>query len=179
MARIPFTQKHRILREVYRHYIDFRDFCSREGKYFIEYGPITISLVDLQYGVSSLSNRKLEAFYYNVIRDMKQKDVAAIMDITTVSVGQYVEQAMLQLSERYFAEVTDEEIEAYIKIIPEDEEDYGIELTPEELAEERKRYLAGFDPGEIVEDQLIRVESGAYEAAFEDEANDERSDDAN
>jgi hypothetical protein len=30
--------------------------------------------------------------------------VAEIMEITTVSVGQYVEQAMLQLSEEYFAE---------------------------------------------------------------------------
>lgn len=113
MAPIPFEQKQRILREIYRHYVDFKDYCSRTGQYFIEYGPITISLLDLQYGIDKLSARKREAFYYNVIRDMKQKDVAAIMDITTVSVGQYVEQAMLQLSERYFAEMDEEQEEAY------------------------------------------------------------------
>lgn len=113
MARIPFEQKQRILREIYRHYIDFRDFCSREGRYFIEYGPITISLLDLQYGLDELSPRKREAVYYNVIRDMKQKDVAEIMGITTVSVGQYVEQAMIQLAERYFSEMGDEAEAAY------------------------------------------------------------------
>ena len=60
-------------------------------------------LWDLQGALKNLSARKREAVYYNVILDKKQKDVADIMGITTVSVGQYVEQAMMQLAEEYFA----------------------------------------------------------------------------
>lgn len=122
MAPIPFDQKQRILKEVYRHYIDFQDFASREGKYFIEYGPITLSLLDLQYGLDKLSPRKREAVYLNVIRDMKQKDAAAIMGITTVSVGQYVEQAMIQLAERYFSDIDEETQRAYAKFFGKDED---------------------------------------------------------
>lgn len=64
---------------------------------------VTLSFWDLQGALKDLSPRKREAVFYNVILDKKQKDVAAIMGITTVSVGQYVEQAMIQLSEKYFA----------------------------------------------------------------------------
>jgi DNA-directed RNA polymerase specialized sigma24 family protein len=66
---------------------------------------VTISFWDLQGGLQKLSPRKREAVFYNVILDKKQKDVAEIMGITTVSVGQYVDQAMLQLSEDYFAQL--------------------------------------------------------------------------
>jgi hypothetical protein len=113
MPRIPFDQKQRILKEVYRHYLDFQDHASRTGQFFLEYGPITLSLFDLQYGLDKLSPRKREAMYLNVIRDLKQKDAAAIMGITTVSVGQYVEQACIQLAERYFAEMDEETELAY------------------------------------------------------------------
>ncbi len=64
----------------------------------------TISFFDLQHGLNELAPRKREAMFYNVILDMKQVDVAAIMHITPVSVGQYVEQAMLKLAEHYFPE---------------------------------------------------------------------------
>lgn len=71
---------------------------------------ISLSFWDLQNALVHLSPRKREAVFYNVILDKKQKDVAAIMGITTVSVGQYVEQAMLQLSVDYFPEmVVDDE----------------------------------------------------------------------
>lgn len=123
MASIPFSQQQRILKEVYRHYIDFQDFASREGKYFITYGPITLSLLDLQFGLDKLSPRKREAVYLNVIRDMKQKDAAAIMGITTVSVGQYVEQAMIQLAEQYFAEMDEETEQAYAEIFDRKDDD--------------------------------------------------------
>jgi len=109
--------KHRVLREVYRHYLEFRDLFQSDGTHVINHGyyvedkngnkikkEISISLWDLQGALQELSPRKREAVFYNVILDKKQKDVAEIMNITTVSVGQYVEQAMLQLSERYFAE---------------------------------------------------------------------------
>lgn len=112
---------HRILREVYRHYLEFRDHVSQHGgDGVIEHGyfvypeddsskkykvNISISFWDLFYGLQELSPRKREAVFYNVILDKLQREVAEIMGITTVSVGQYVEQAMIQLSERYFAEV--------------------------------------------------------------------------
>lgn len=78
---------------------------------------VTISFYDLERALKQfngemqkqgtvLSKRKEQAFYLNVIRDMLQRDVADIMGITTVSVGQYVDQGMMQLCDYYFAEDT-------------------------------------------------------------------------
>lgn len=108
---------HRILREIYRHYIEYKEWVTSNGKSVIEHGyfvynedgtikervMVTISFWDLHEALDKLSKRKREAVFYNVILDWKQRDVAEKMGITTVSVGQYVEQAMLQLSEKYFA----------------------------------------------------------------------------
>lgn len=130
---------HRILREVYRHYLTFRDIVTSpehdgQGGYntsdgVIEYGyfvepevedeesgkkvktgerykvMVTLSFWDLQGALTKLSPRKREAVFYNVILDQKQKDVAEIMKITTVSVGQYVEQGMIQLADDYFKDM--------------------------------------------------------------------------
>lgn len=109
--------RHRILREVYRHYYEFKQLFSKDGTHVIEHSywthnddgskskhTISISLWDLHNGLEDLSPRKREAVFYNVILDKKQKEVAEIMGITTVSVGQYVEQAMMQLADRYFSE---------------------------------------------------------------------------
>lgn len=74
----------------------------------VERIPISISFFDLRDAIENpnvLSERKRQAVMLNVIRDMKQKDVAKLMGITTVSVGQYVEQAMLQLAEDQFSEI--------------------------------------------------------------------------
>jgi hypothetical protein len=143
---------HRILRDVYRHYMEYRDLVAAGGNHVIEHSyfiydvdadcedcewtcpgdgaskgekhaeeekhnviydveikgkeSVTISFWDLYYGLKDLSKRKREAVFWNVILDKKQKDVAKIMVITTVSVGQYVELAMQQLSKRYFAELS-------------------------------------------------------------------------
>jgi DNA-directed RNA polymerase specialized sigma24 family protein len=113
---------HRILREIYRHYSEFRDYVSSTGKHVIEYSQpiydeeghierkidVTISFWDLHEGLKDLAPRKKEAMFYNVILDWKQKDVAEKMGITTVSVGQYVEQACRSLAQRYFAELEEE-----------------------------------------------------------------------
>ena len=114
------TAPHRILREVYRHYLEFRALVAQDGRsHIIEHGYfvyaedgetvvgkelLSISFWDLYEGLQNLSPRKREAVFYNVILDWKQRDVASRMGITTVSVGQYVEQAMQQLAKRYFAE---------------------------------------------------------------------------
>jgi DNA-directed RNA polymerase specialized sigma24 family protein len=68
------------------------------------YVPVTISFIDLERALNTvvLSKRKEQAFYLHIIEDMLQREVAEIMDITTVSVGQYVDQAMQQLAEVYF-----------------------------------------------------------------------------
>src|SRR5437764_30188 len=86
--------RHRILREVYRHYTDFYDlwrlggYGTSAGKHILEYKGVEISFLDLDLkkNLSKLSGRKRQAFILNVLYDMKQKDVAEIMNITTVSV---------------------------------------------------------------------------------------------
>lgn len=112
---------HRVLREVYRHYLEFRDLVAHDGRnHIIEHGyyvydkrgrkrkvNIAISFWDLHRGLKELAPRKREAIFYNVILDLKQKDVAKKMGITTVSVGQYVEAGCIQLAKRYFAEMYD------------------------------------------------------------------------
>jgi DNA-directed RNA polymerase specialized sigma24 family protein len=114
-APIP---RHRILREVYRHFTEFKAIVAATGESVFEHGyfiydkegnvvdreMVTISFWDLHDALKELSDRKREAVFYNVILDRKQRDVAKEMGITTVSVGQYVDQAFLQLAERYFAD---------------------------------------------------------------------------
>ncbi len=124
---ITANQQHKIIREAYRHYLTFEQYVTDTGNDIIEYSVpvskgdeevvrITISFTDLQRALKQyrgnlqsdgtiLSKRKEQAFYLNVIRDMLQRDVADIMGITTVSVGQYVEQGMIQLCEYYFSEM--------------------------------------------------------------------------
>lgn len=125
MADQVLALKHRVLREVLRKYITLKAACSATGEYSLEVcsitgcinpkegarkghdGPcvlISINLLDLQKCLNRLSKRKKEAVFYNVILDMKQKDVAYQMGITTVSVGQYVEQACLQVAKDLWPE---------------------------------------------------------------------------
>lgn len=121
---------HRILREIYRRYPEFHDHVMRTGTHVIDHSyftyeedgktikekiEVTISFYDLRDGLNKLSKRKREAVFFNVIMDWKQKDVAQRMGITTVSVGQYVEQAMIQLSVDYFPEKSKEPSEESIR----------------------------------------------------------------
>jgi predicted transcriptional regulator len=100
----PDVVKHKVMRELYRNYMQFREYVRSTGETTIEYRDVAISFFDLGMGLNELSPRKKQAFYLNVILDKKQKDVAEIMGITTVSVGQYVEAASRQLAEIYFGE---------------------------------------------------------------------------
>lgn len=116
-APIPL---HRILREVLRHYTEYHELVNSDGRHHvIDYSywiydsrgrrkkkeNVSISFWDLYKGIKELAPRKREAIFWNVILDEKQKDVAKRMNITTVSVGQYVEAGCLQLAKQYFAEV--------------------------------------------------------------------------
>lgn len=97
-------QRHKALREVYRNYRQFQEFVRSTGQDTIEHGGFSISFFDLEKGINNLSPRKKQAFLLNVILDMKQRDVAEQMGITTVSVGQYVEAAMQQLEKEHFGD---------------------------------------------------------------------------
>lgn len=101
-------EKHRVLREVLRHYSEFRSLCASTGRWDIEAHGIRINFLDLRGSLTRLSKRKKEAVFYNVILDQKQKDVAEVMGITTGSVNQYVEQAMLQIAKDIWPEEEDE-----------------------------------------------------------------------
>ena len=97
-------KQHRVLREALRHYKELEDLFIRTGTVVISHSGLDICFLDLQKALNKLSARKKEAIYYNVILDMKQKDVAKVMGITTVSVGQYVESGFAQIAKEYFAE---------------------------------------------------------------------------
>ena len=103
MNPISLNDKHLIIREAFRRYIDLYDYWKREGKATITFKGITISILDLKKILSEvdLSDRKAQAFYLNVLEDKKQKEVAEIMGITTVSVGQYVNAACRQYADLY------------------------------------------------------------------------------
>ena len=109
---------HRVLREVLRHYPEYRALVNADGRHdLIEYAywiydkrgrrkkkiELTISFWDLHNRLKELAPRKREAIFYNVILDKKQADVAKLMGITTVTVGQYVEAGTKQLATKYFS----------------------------------------------------------------------------
>ena len=95
-------KKHRVLREAVRHYRELEDLFINKGVVVLSYNGLDICFLDLKDAINRLSPRKKEAIYYNVILDMKQKDVAEKMGITTVSVGQYVESGFAQVAKEYF-----------------------------------------------------------------------------
>lgn len=93
---------HRVVREVIRHYPEFAAHCAQSGSYDIEYADISISLSDLKGCLAGLSPRLSQAVYYNVIHDKSQKETAKLMDITPISVGQYVDKAMRKIANDLF-----------------------------------------------------------------------------
>lgn len=90
---------HRLLREVLKHYTVFETQCAQSGNYDIHRGNITINFLDLKGCLKNLSKRQKEAVYWFVIRDEKQKVVAARMGISTVTVGQYVESGLMKVAQ--------------------------------------------------------------------------------
>lgn len=110
--------KHKVLRETFKHFLEFRSYVSSTGNHFIKHGywvtdedgnkikhvMLEISYPDLFGALEKLPPRKKEAVFLNVILDMTQREAAEKMGITTVSVGQYVDQAFMTLAESYFPE---------------------------------------------------------------------------
>lgn len=121
-------RSHIAIREATRTFPTWQAHVSQTGGHVIhgdtcDRGVIAISFYDIERVVRAytpvrwvlkqphfpehdqfeLSKRKKEAIYYNVILDLRQKDVAEIMGITTVSVGQYVELGFRQITDQLFA----------------------------------------------------------------------------
>lgn len=137
------TPDHRILREIFRHYTEFREYVAQGNSPVLEHTylvpvkdlpecpdnpsassdhralnmrcvfcetpmkrvTVSFNFWDLHRGLKSLAPRKREAVLWNVLYDKKQKDVAKIMGITTVTVGQYVEHAFRQLISMHLIEL--------------------------------------------------------------------------
>ena len=99
----------RVVREILRNYLEFEEYSSQTGEYVVEYNGLFISFIDLQNSLSEVSKRKREAVFYNVILDWRQQDVADKMGITTVTVGQYVDQACQKIAKKFFPEQYEEE----------------------------------------------------------------------
>ena len=117
--------RHKIIRELLRHYLEFRELvlgygAQEEGadgrKHVLEHSywiynedgtkkekdTVSLSFWDLQEGINEISPRKREALFLHVIMDMKQKDAADIMGITPIVCGQYSIAAAQQLAKKYF-----------------------------------------------------------------------------
>ena len=119
--------KHRCLREVLRNYLMLKTAAENEDRSISvcrikgcnwrdpelgvrkghegECEILTVNFLDLKMCLQHLSKRKMEAIFYNVILDMKQRDVAEIMGITTVSIGQYVEAGVMQAAAELWSEI--------------------------------------------------------------------------
>lgn len=106
---------HRFLREILRHYLEFRDFVAQGNDHVIEHSylvrdpdgrlkkvTMSFSFWDLHRGISELPPRKKEALFYNIILDKKQKDVAEIMKISTVSAGQYCDLGLKAIVDQFY-----------------------------------------------------------------------------
>lgn len=126
----PLNGRHIILREVLRNYTVFESLVAhqplenglRTGDWEIEHKGMTINFLDLQGCLKKLSKRKKEAVFFNVILDWKQKHVAAQMGITTVSVGQYVKQAMIEVAKTLWPEIDEAEAKALAEAAYEEED---------------------------------------------------------
>src|SRR3954470_6474197 len=82
---------HRVLREVLKHYSVFETLCSQTGDYEISHQGDKFTFLDLKGCLKNLSQRQMDAVFWFVIQDEKQKVVAERLGISTVTVGQYCE----------------------------------------------------------------------------------------
>jgi len=105
----------KVLREVLRHYIEFRQLVQNGGDHVIEHSyevkdetgkvtkhTIAFSFWDLHRGIKELAPRKREALFWHVIMDYTQRDAGAKMHIGGSSVVQYVDSACKELLKHHF-----------------------------------------------------------------------------
>lgn len=100
---------HRLLREVLRGYNLFEEHCALTGRYEITFQGHTFNFLDLQKCLEGLTNRQMEAVYWFIIQDEKQKTVAERLGISTVTVGQYCEASCIQIARKLFPDHYSEE----------------------------------------------------------------------
>jgi predicted DNA-binding protein (UPF0251 family) len=130
------SKSHIVLREAIKNFTQFENLFNLTGNDSVSHAGLTLSFFDLKKIILAytptgfdesgkpmfpksdpfkLSFRKKEAIYYNVIRDLKQKDVAAIMGITTVSVGQYVDSACVSIAQILFSEKESDALQGFAR----------------------------------------------------------------
>jgi len=56
--KIEPVSKHKVMRELYRNYMQFREYVRSTGETTIEYQNVAISFYDLGMGLNELSPRK-------------------------------------------------------------------------------------------------------------------------
>lgn len=94
-----------VIKEMYRNRDSIKDFREFSGKDVIEYKGYLMAASELDLmNLKILAQREREAFFLNVVLDLKQQDTADIMGISTVSVGQYVVTASQKLCRLHFPE---------------------------------------------------------------------------
>lgn len=100
---------HRVLREVLRNYGVFESLCSQTGDYEISHRGVSFNFLDLQGCLKKLSKRQMEAVFFFVICDEKQKTVAERLGISTVTVGQYCESGLIRVAAELWPEMYEKE----------------------------------------------------------------------
>lgn len=95
---------HRLLREVLKNYTVFETYCSSTGTYEIEHRGVRINFLDLKGCLKALPPRQKEAIWWFVICDEKQKVAKEYMGISTVTVGQYTDSALLRVAQQLWPE---------------------------------------------------------------------------
>jgi len=103
--KITIKERANVVREILRRYLELKQHFVQYGKYTIKHRGLEICFLDFQGCLKALSPRKKEAVFYTVINDMMQKDAAAIMGITSASVGLYVRAATEQIAEEMWGPV--------------------------------------------------------------------------
>ncbi len=98
-----------------RHYLEIRDYVAQGNDHIIEHSylcyaldgrvkkvTMSFSFWDLHRGLNELPLRKKEAIFYNILLDKKQKEVADIMGISTVSAGQYCDLGLRSIVDSFY-----------------------------------------------------------------------------
>lgn len=129
---------HIFLREMLRHYIEFREYVAQGNDHIIEHSylvrtvdgrikkvTMSFSYWDLHRGIKELPPRKKEALYYNIILDKKQKEVAELMGISPVSAGQYCDLGLKAIVNQFYDGGKAIMTEVYLDNYDQDEEEIG------------------------------------------------------
>jgi hypothetical protein len=110
------SKPHRLLKEVFRNYVAFKQVCEQSGEFAIEYlvgdTHVFVGLTDVDAarrcvltgeGRVKLPEQHRRAVLLNVFHDMTQKDAGVVIGgVKPVVIGQLVEVACEDLTREFF-----------------------------------------------------------------------------